>query len=71
MRRRLRRLSEDLVRMWVAEAGGQYAGEATAEELSISIDRIRAVAWQSAAYVMAEEVERAVQRANDLAAGSR
>lgn len=67
LRRRLRRLSEDLVRMWVTEAGAQYAGEATTEELTLSIDRIRAVAWQSAAYVMAEEIERAVQRANDLA----
>lgn len=70
LRRRLRRLSEDLVRMWASEAGAQYAGEATTEELSISIDRIRAVAWQSAAYVMAEEIERAVRRADELDAAA-
>lgn len=70
LRRRVRRLSEDLVRLWVAEAGGQYAGDATTEDLSLSLDRLRAVAWQSAAFVMAEEIERAVERANDFAVGS-
>jgi DNA-binding transcriptional MerR regulator len=68
LRRRLRRLSEDLIRLWLAEAGAQYEGEATTEELELNIDRIRAVAWQSAAYIMAEEIERAVQRADELAA---
>jgi DNA-binding transcriptional MerR regulator len=66
MRRRLRRLAEDLVRMWAEEAGGDFAGEATADALMPELDRIRAVAWQSAAHIMAQEINRAVSRVDEL-----
>jgi hypothetical protein len=66
MRRRVRVLAEDLVRMWIAEAGGLYEGEGTTEEFGLSLDRIRAVAWQSAAHIMAQEIERALARADEL-----
>jgi DNA-binding transcriptional MerR regulator len=69
LRRRLRRMAEDLVRMWVAESGNEFAGEATSEALLPELDRIRAVAWQSTAHIMAQEINRAVSRADELAAG--
>jgi DNA-binding transcriptional MerR regulator len=67
MRRRIRSMAEDLVRLWTDEAGQAYAGDGTAAELGMHLDRIRAVAWQSAAHVTAHEIERAVARADDLA----
>ncbi len=66
VRRRIRSMAEDLVRLWTDEAGEAYAGDATTAELSMHIDRIRAVAWQSAAHVTAQEIERAVARADQL-----
>lgn len=67
VRRRIRSMAEDLVRLWTDEAGQAYAGDATAAELGMHLDRIRAVAWQSAAHVTAQEIERAVARADELA----
>ena len=67
MRRRIRHMAEDLVRLWAEQAGQQYAGDATSAELSLNLDRIRAVAWQSAAHITAQEIERAVSRADELA----
>ncbi|MGA7688934.1 MAG: MerR family transcriptional regulator [Jiangellales bacterium] len=67
VRRRIRSMAEDLVRLWTDEAGQSYAGDATSAELSMHLDRIRAVAWQSAAHVTAQEIERAVARADELA----
>ena len=66
VRRRIRSMAEDLVRLWTDEAGEAYAGDATTAELSMHIDRIRAVAWQSAAHVTAQEIGRAVARADQL-----
>ena len=66
MRRRVRVLAEDLVRMWIAEAGELYEGEGTTEDFDLYLDRIRAVAWQSAAHIMAQEIERALARADEL-----
>lgn len=66
MRRRIRGMAEDLVRMWLEEVGRAYAGEGTAEELALSLDRVRAIAWQSAAHITAQEIERAVGRADEL-----
>lgn len=59
LRGRIRRLAEDLVAMWVDEAGDLYEGDASREDLRLNLDRIRAVAWQSAAHVMAQEIVRA------------
>jgi DNA-binding transcriptional MerR regulator len=67
MRRRIRRMAEDLVRLWLAEEGRQYRGVVTTDELLAELDRIRAVAWQSAAHIMAQEIDRAVSRADELA----
>jgi DNA-binding transcriptional MerR regulator len=65
IRGRVRRMAEDLVGMWISESGALYEGEATSEELLLSLDLIRAVAWQSAAHVMAQETEGALRdRAN-------
>jgi DNA-binding transcriptional MerR regulator len=66
MRRRIRRMAEDLVRMWAAEQGRQYSGEVATQALMPDADRIRAVAWQSAAHIMAQEIDRAVGRADEL-----
>jgi DNA-binding transcriptional MerR regulator len=65
MRRRIRSMAEDLVSMWLAESGRGYAGEGTADEVAVTIDRVRAIAWQSAAHITAQEIERAATRAAD------
>ncbi len=66
MRRRIRSMAEDLVGMWIQESGDLYEGEATAAEFLLNIDLIRAVAWQSAAHIMAQEMERALAQADDI-----
>jgi len=70
LRRRMRRVAEDLVRMWASEQGGDFSGEATSAGLRGERDRIRAVAWQSVAHIMAQEIDRAVGRADELTAGA-
>ena len=67
MRERIRSMAEDLVRLWLAEAGRSYAGDGSPEELALNLDRVRAIAWQSAAHITAQEIERAVTQADDLA----
>lgn len=67
MRASIRTMAETLVRMWLDEAGRGYAGDASPEELALSLDRIRAIAWQSAAHITAQEIERAVTRIDELA----
>ena len=66
LRRRTRRMAEDFLRLWAAESGGQYEGEASTEELLLNLARLRAVAWQSAAHVMAQEIDRVVHRADEI-----
>jgi len=67
MRARIRSMAEALVRMWLDEAGRGYAGEGLAGEIALSLDRVRAIAWQSAAHITAQEIERAVTRADGQA----
>ena len=67
MRRRIRHMAEDLVRLWAEQADEHYAGDVTSAELVLNLDRIRAIAWQSAAHIMAQEIERAVTRADEIA----
>lgn len=66
LRQRLRSMAEDLVQMWVSESGRQFEGKANAATLLPELDRIRAVAWQSVAHIMAQEVNRAVERVDEL-----
>lgn len=63
-------MAEDLVRMWAAEQGRQFTGEVATQALLGDADRIRAVAWQSVAHIMAQEIDRAVGRADELAGAS-
>jgi DNA-binding transcriptional MerR regulator len=62
--RRTRRLADDLLRMWAEESG---ATDDDARTKLPQLEQIRLVAWQSAAYVMAKEIERAMlaQQASD------
>ncbi len=57
LERRIRRLAEDLVELWTARSDERTTS--TPAEL----ERFRLVAWQSSAYVMAKEIERAIQAA--------
>jgi DNA-binding transcriptional MerR regulator len=68
LRTRIRQMAEDLVRMWAAEQGQLFSGTATTEALLPQLDQIRAVTWQSAAHIMAQEINRAVSRADELTA---
>ena len=68
MRKRLRRLADDLVRIWAAEAGKRFVDDVSAEALLPDLDRIRAIVWQSAAHIMAQEIDRAVTNIDTLTA---
>ncbi|MGV9713199.1 MerR family transcriptional regulator [Gordonia sp. NPDC003424] len=64
MRESFRDLCERHVVKWMSERGHQYQG--TAEDFQANLERIRAVAWQSAAHVMAEEIGTAIAHADEL-----
>jgi len=66
MREQIRALAEDLVHMWASEAGERFEGEPSAEELTPLVDRVRSVVWQSAAHIMAQEIEAAMERVEQL-----
>ncbi|MEE3853299.1 helix-turn-helix domain-containing protein [Gordonia sp. LSe1-13] len=66
MRTVLRELCERLVARWIDESGKLYQGSGTQAELEQNLELIRAVAWQSAAHVMAEEIGAAVHRADEI-----
>lgn len=66
LREALRQVAEDLVRMWRSESGRLYEGEVSRHEIALHGDRVRAVAWQSAALVMAQEIERALEHVDEL-----
>ncbi len=57
LKRRTRRLAEDLVELWTARP------EERTTSTPAELEQFRLVAWQSSAYVMAQEVERAIQSA--------
>lgn len=65
LRLHLSSLAEEAVRTVVAEAGAGYAGEATLEDLMRNLERFRAVAWESAGHVMAQELSRAINNLRD------
>ena len=71
LRKRLRRLAEEFVEMWISEAGNLYAGEATREEFELNLELFRTVAWQSAAYVMAQEMELAIAKTDAISERSK
>ncbi len=60
IQRRVRRLAEDLVEMWETESGQHFSGDAGAD-LAANLEKVRSVAWQAAAYVMASETDRAIR----------
>ncbi len=67
LRRRVRRLAEDLVQMWEKESGEQSGGDADTA-LPENLELVRSVAWQTAAYMMAQETDRAVRTFAERAA---
>ncbi|TIC88866.1 MerR family transcriptional regulator [Nocardioides sp. GY 10113] len=68
MRARLRELSELFVARWIAESGALYEGEGSTADFTRHLEQFRAVAWQSAAHVMAEEIGAAMGRADEIRA---
>jgi DNA-binding transcriptional MerR regulator len=68
MRQRFRELCEDFAHKWVSEAGNLYAGEGKQEEFEANLETIRSVVWQSAAHVIAEEIEQVIRRIDDIRA---
>lgn len=68
LRRRIRRACEELVELWISEAGRGYAGEATQAEFEAHLDEFRSVAWQSAAHLTAVEMERAIRHTDKIRA---
>lgn len=66
MRKRIRRMCEEFVVMWISQAGQHYAGEATQEEFEANLEAFRSIAWQSAAHVTAVEMERAIQHTDRI-----
>ncbi|MEQ6900004.1 helix-turn-helix domain-containing protein [Nocardioides sp. YIM 152588] len=68
MRDRIRELCELLVARWVAEAGTLYDGEGTSAGLERNLERLRSVAWQTAAHLVAEEIGAAISHADEIRA---
>jgi DNA-binding transcriptional MerR regulator len=66
LRKRIRRVCEELVALWISEAGRGYAGEATQAEFEAHLEEFRSVAWQSAAHVTAVEMERAIRHTDKI-----
>jgi DNA-binding transcriptional MerR regulator len=66
MRRRFRELCEEFAVKWISEAGEHFAGDGTQEEFEANLEIIRAVTWQSAAHVMAEEIEAVIHRVDEI-----
>lgn len=66
MRRRFRELCEEFAVKWISEAGEHFAGAGTQEEFEANLEIIRAVTWQSAAHVMAEEIEEVIHRVDEI-----
>ncbi len=64
MRKSMRELCERYIVRWISERGHLYTG--TIDDLETNLERIRAVAWQSAAHVMAEEIGRAITHAEEI-----
>jgi DNA-binding transcriptional MerR regulator len=58
LRSRSRRLADDLVQLWLEESEGHFGGHPVTDD---HLDRVRAVVWQSAAHVMAQEIDRAIR----------
>jgi DNA-binding transcriptional MerR regulator len=69
MRRRFRALCEEFAVKWISEAGDHFAGSGTQEEFEQNLEIIRAVTWQSAAHVMAEEIEAVIHRVDEIREG--
>ncbi len=68
MRVSLRDLCERHVAKWLSEAGRHFHAEQSQASLEAHLETIRAVAWQAAAHVMAEEITAAVHRGDELLA---
>jgi DNA-binding transcriptional MerR regulator len=66
LRKRIRRVCEELVALWITEAGKGYAGEATQAEFEEHLEEFRSVAWQSAAHLTAVEMERAIRHTDKI-----
>jgi DNA-binding transcriptional MerR regulator len=68
MRERFRELCEEFAVKWITESGNLYAGEATQVEFEANLEAIRSVVWQSAAHVIAEEIEAVIHRVDEIRA---
>lgn len=68
MRERLAGLCDLMLARWILESGSLYDGEGTTLDFERNLERIRAVGWQSAAHVMAEELSAAIHRADEIRA---
>lgn len=68
LRVQLREYCEALVERWIREVGQLYRGDGTAADLASRLETLRAVAWQSAAHVMAEEIGDALRRSDEIRA---
>lgn len=66
MRSQFRQLCEEFAVKWISESGRLYTGDATQQEFEANLETIRAVTWQSAAHVMAEEIEKVIHRVDEI-----
>ncbi len=61
MRCYLAKAANDLVRLFIEEAGNSFAGSGTTQEISAALEALRPIALDGARVIMAQEFERALR----------
>jgi DNA-binding transcriptional MerR regulator len=61
LRRRLAKAAEELVALFEGETGRSFAGSGTPDEIASALDRVRPIALDAAALILAQEMERALR----------
>jgi DNA-binding transcriptional MerR regulator len=68
LRRRLARASDDLVALFFARTGAGFAGRGRLPDVAAAVAALRPIAAEAAGVVLAQEIERALERARRVGA---
>ena len=65
LRRRLAKVVDDAIKLFVEHTGAGFAGNATPEELATAVGALRPIARETTGLILAQEVERALRQLVD------
>ena len=65
LRRRLAKVVDDAIKLFVERTGAGFAGNATPEELATALGALRPIARETTSLILAQEVERALRQLVD------